>query len=132
MIYQNQVLDVEDFQHPGPQDLIESNLGKDITELFDDQGHSGYAKELCQKLSIGFIQSNQLLENQWDKLTQEEKLIHDRLDKMIDVKKPLVPQIRKMSNKEFLAFVRRPRHMDDTDGVILYADKKVDDWMKYQ
>ena len=83
-------------------------------------------------MSVGFIQSNQLINNQWDKLTQEEKSIHDRLDAMIDVKKPLIPQVRKMTNREFLAFVRRPRHMDDTDGVVLYADKKVDDWNKMQ
>ena len=72
------------------------------------------------------------MENQWDKVTPEEKSIHDKLDSMIDVTKALVPQIRKMSNKEFLAFVRRPRHMEDTDGVILFADKQKDDNSKWQ
>jgi hypothetical protein len=49
---------------------------------------------------------------------------------MIDIKKPLIPQVRKMSNKEFLTFVRRPRHLEDTDGIILHADKETDDYMK--
>ena len=72
------------------------------------------------------------MENQWAKVTNEEKEIHDRLDAMIDVKKALIPQIRKMTNKEFLAFVRRPRHMDSTDGIILHADKEKDDNHKWQ
>ena len=41
---------------------------------------------------------------------------------MVDVKKPLVPQIRKMTNKEFMTFTKRPRHMDDIDGITFYDD----------
>ena len=63
-------------------------------------------------------------------MTQEEKEIHEKLDAMIDIKKPLIPQVRKMSNKEFLAFVRRPRQIESTDGIILHADKETDDYMK--
>lgn len=49
---------------------------------------------------------------------------------MIDIRKPLIPQVRKMTNREFLAFVRRPRQIESTDGIILHADKEVDDHMK--
>lgn len=35
LVYKNQVLDVEGFDHPGSVELIEDNLGKDVTELFD-------------------------------------------------------------------------------------------------
>lgn len=31
-----------------------------------------------------------------------------------------------MTNKEFLAFVKRPRHIDDTDGIIMYEDEEED------
>lgn len=31
-----------------------------------------------------------------------------------------------MSNKEFLAFVRRPRYLADEDGILLYEDTKED------
>lgn len=63
-------------------------------------------------------------------MTKEEKEIHERLDSIIDIRKPLIPQVRKMTNKEFLAFVRRPRHIESTDGIILHADKETDDYMK--
>ena len=46
---------------------------------------------------------------------------------MIDVKKALIPQVKKMTNKEYLAFVRRPRQVDDTDGIILYEDEEEDE-----
>ena len=46
---------------------------------------------MCHNLKVGFIQQNQLLENQWAKVTQEEKEIHEKLDAMIDIKKPLIP-----------------------------------------
>lgn len=124
------VLDVERFEHPGPQELITENIGTDCTELFNEQGHSKAAVEMCLNLKVGFIQQNQLLANQWAKVTQEEKEIHDKLDAMIDIRKPLIPQVRKLTNKEFLAFVRRPRQLDNEDGIILYADKEVDDYMK--
>ena len=51
------------------------------------------------------------------KLSKEEQEIHDRLDALIDIKKPLLPQIKLMTNKEFLAFVRRPRYIEDVDGI---------------
>ena len=91
LVYENMVLDVEKFQHPGPQELITENIGTDCTELFNEQGHSKSAIEMCQNLKVGFIQGNQLLENQWAKVTQEEKEIHEKLDAMIDIKKPLIP-----------------------------------------
>ena len=55
MVYQNQVLDMEGFEHPGSQDLIEDNLGKDVTKMFDQQGHSSYAVSLMEKLKVGYI-----------------------------------------------------------------------------
>ena len=36
MVYGNDVLDVEKFEHPGPQELIVENIGTDCTELFDE------------------------------------------------------------------------------------------------
>ena len=55
MVYNNIVLDVSKFEHPGPQDLIVDNIGKDITKLFDDQEHSIAALDLVENLKIGFI-----------------------------------------------------------------------------
>lgn len=35
-----------------------------------------------------------------------------------------------MSNREFMAFVRRPRHIESQDGIILFEDEKHDNYMK--
>ena len=58
VVYGNDVLDVQKFEHPGPQELITENIGNDITEIFNDQGHSRAAVEMCQRLKIGYIQQN--------------------------------------------------------------------------
>jgi cytochrome b involved in lipid metabolism len=42
--YGNSVLDVTDFRHPGPDNLITEANGKDMKQDFDDQGHSRFAK----------------------------------------------------------------------------------------
>lgn len=63
-----------------------------------------------------------LMSNDYIKMTTEELDMHKRLDKMIDISKPLIPQVKKMSNVEFMAFVRRPRQLDDQDGIILFEN----------
>lgn len=122
VIYKNQVLDITDFKHPGPQNLLTDNLGKDITALFEENDHSNYAVELCSKMTIGFISGPQIIQHDDIKLSQEEMEMHARIDKMIDIRKPLIPQVQKMTNKEFMALVRRPRHIDNEDGIILHAE----------
>ena len=52
--------------------------------------------------------------------------MHERLDAKIDIKKPLIPQIETLSNEEFMAFVRRPRFINNEDGIQLYEDKEKD------
>ena len=55
MTYGTRVLDVASFKHPGPQKLITENIGKDVTELFDDIGHSASAQEMVKDLTVGYI-----------------------------------------------------------------------------
>ena len=57
VIYGDRVLDVATFKHPGPQKLITENIGKDVTELFDDIGHSASAQDMVKDLTVGFIKS---------------------------------------------------------------------------
>ena len=40
LLYDKLVLDVTDFKHPGPAEFITDNIGEDIMQEFDDQGHS--------------------------------------------------------------------------------------------
>jgi cytochrome b involved in lipid metabolism len=52
------VLDVTDFKHPGPETILNENSGNDIKRMFDDQGHSSFAKSLLNKYKIGNIKDN--------------------------------------------------------------------------
>ena len=62
-------------------------------------------------MTIGYIpdKEGKLLENTYHDVSNEEKEIHARLDSLIDIKKPLIPQVSKLTNAEFKAFVKRPR-----------------------
>ena len=61
-----------------------------------------------------------------DNVSEEEKAMHDRLDSLIDVKKPLMPQIETLTNAEFRVFLRRPRFIKDEDGIQIFADQGAD------
>lgn len=132
LIFEDQVLDVAGFSHPGPQALISANLGKDITHAFTKQGHSDHARYLCQRLAVGHIGQHlfagQLLPNLIGSsdITEEERQIHARLDEMIDVRKPLIPQVRKLTNREFKALISRPRFIESEDAIQLHEDPVVD------
>ena len=128
VVYNGWVLDVRGFSHPGPQQLVSSNVGKDVTKLFEERGHSSYARELCERMAVGYIgeaesKPGQLLSHARETMTAEEEAIHKKLDSFIDVTKPLVPQVKLLTNKEYLAFVRRPRYLENTDGIKLHADE---------
>eukprot|EP01043_Picozoa_sp_COSAG02_P007598 COSAG02_NODE_230_length_28060_cov_5.226816_13_plen_313_part_00 len=128
VVYNRWVLDVRGFSHPGPQQLVLSNVGEDVTKLFDERGHSSYARELCEQMAVGYIgeaesKPGQLLSHARETMTAKEEAIHKKLDSFIDITKPLVPQVKLLTNEEYLAFVRRPRYLQDTDGIKLHADE---------
>ncbi|KAH8804589.1 cytochrome b5-like heme/steroid binding domain-containing protein [Xylogone sp. PMI_703] len=54
----NKLYDVTAFQHehPGGLDLLIDQGGKDVTDLFDDAGHSNEAKTLLESLQIGSVE----------------------------------------------------------------------------
>lgn len=53
--YNHLVYDVTDFQHPGGNDLLEPYIGDDITEAFDEVGHSRNAHQMLRSLCIGVL-----------------------------------------------------------------------------
>ncbi|KAI7896224.1 cytochrome b5 [Mucor mucedo] len=55
MIIHEKVYDVSTFaeDHPGGEEAIYDEAGKDATESFEDIGHSDEARELLQKFYIG-------------------------------------------------------------------------------
>ena len=93
VIYNSMVLDVTHFRHPGPQHLIKDHLSQDVTTLFDDTGHSNFAIQMMKGLVIGYLNQGQLMTNPYEKLTLREKELHTRLDQLIDISKPLLPQV---------------------------------------
>ena len=46
VFYGNSVLDVTDFNHPGPNSVILDSIGKDLKIDFDVKNHSSFAKSL--------------------------------------------------------------------------------------
>merc|ERR1740121_1422748 len=82
LVFEDRVLDVAKFSHPGPQALITSNIGKDITQAFAKQGHSSYARSLCERLTVGCIgqgvAQGHLLPNPFkdSEFTEEERQVH--------------------------------------------------------
>lgn len=66
------------------------------------------------------------MKNEYDKPSAEETEIHKSLDAWVDFTKPLLPQVKKMSNAEFIVFVRRPRLIDNVDGIKLYENTAED------
>jgi len=127
MMYGDRVIDVTDFKHPGPQKLIEDALSEDMKNDFNDQGHSNYAIEVLRSMEVGQIidpdkpKDGKRLDNPWhmNGLSKEEEEIHEWLDNYLDVTKPLIPQVRKLTNKQFIALVRRPRQLpgDSHDSI---------------
>lgn len=50
-------------------------------------------------------------------MSKEEEELHRQIEKKIDIKKPLISQVKKLTNKEFMFFVKRPRFMESQDGI---------------
>jgi len=96
MFFGSRVLDVTNFKHPGPQKLISDALDTDIQEDYTEQAHSGYADELLNQLTIGYLpekvgHTRLTNEHFMNGLSKEEEEIHTWLDRNIDLKKPLLP-----------------------------------------
>ena len=84
VIYNKKVLDTKSFKHPGPQELIEEYIGKDMFKAFEKVGHSDNARRLIQEMTIGEIAE---VKEEWVKLeepTQKEKDIVKFLDQNIN------------------------------------------------
>ena len=59
-------------------------------------------------------------------MSKEEEELHKQIEKKINIKKPLIAQVKKLTNKEFMFFVKRPRFMESQDGIQLWDDKEFD------
>jgi hypothetical protein len=73
---------------------------------FDDQGHSTFAKSLISKFKIGNIKDN--IYEELSVFSPEQQAKYDEIDKKLDIKKPIVPQLAKLTKEEYMMLVDRP------------------------
>ncbi len=57
VVFEGKVLNITNFlsEHPGGEEVIMDHAGKDITQPFEDIGHSENAKELSEKYIVGKV-----------------------------------------------------------------------------
>jgi len=76
IVIHNSVYNVTKFlnEHPGGEEVLLEQAGKDGTEAFEDVGHSTDARELMKKYKIGELVEEERIETDEKKLTwQPEK-----------------------------------------------------------
>ncbi|CEG81673.1 Putative Cytochrome b5 [Rhizopus microsporus] len=57
LVIHNKVYDITSFvvEHPGGEEVLIDEAGKDATEAFEDIGHSDEAREMLDKYQIGVL-----------------------------------------------------------------------------
>ncbi|XP_068147516.1 cytochrome b5 [Drosophila tropicalis] len=81
LLIHNNIYDVTEFlnEHPGGEEVLIEQAGKDATENFEDVGHSNDAREMMRKYKIGeLVESErtsvaQKSEPTWSSDTQSEE-----------------------------------------------------------
>lgn len=76
IVIHNSVYNVTEFlnEHPGGEEVLLEQAGKDGTEAFEDVGHSTDARELMKKYKIGELVEEDRIETEEKKLSwQPEK-----------------------------------------------------------
>jgi len=94
MVVDGYVHDITCFieEHPGGKEIMMDHLGKDVSELFVDErvhAHGAVAYNMLAKYRIGTLNKASLV----DKTSDEE------LSKLVDVNKPILPQIASLGDK---------------------------------
>lgn len=127
--YGDSIINLKDFKHPGPQDLIDSNIGKDLKDSFLSQNHSEFASSLVKKYTIGNLATpNNFYQPEFaTELDEKKELIHKKIDEKLDLKKPILSQIKNFTKEEFFALVERPRFVEGCDNIQIY-DSKFEDF----
>ncbi|KAG2216648.1 hypothetical protein INT45_010788 [Circinella minor] len=65
MVIHNKVYDVTSFiqEHPGGEEVLFDESGKDATEAFEDIGHSDEAREILEKFFVGELDEKSRVTN---------------------------------------------------------------------
>ncbi|XP_054271703.1 cytochrome b5-like isoform X1 [Macrosteles quadrilineatus] len=75
IVIHNVVYDVTDFlnEHPGGEEVLLEQLGKDATEAFEDVGHSTDARDMMKKYKIGELAESERSKKEEKKATAVPK-----------------------------------------------------------
>ncbi|XP_054272367.1 cytochrome b5-like isoform X2 [Macrosteles quadrilineatus] len=75
IVIHNVVYDVTDFlnEHPGGEEVLLEQLGKDATEAFEDVGHSTDARDMMKKYKIGELAESERSKKEEKKATTVPK-----------------------------------------------------------
>ncbi|SAM06237.1 hypothetical protein [Absidia glauca] len=65
VVIHNKVYDITEFvlEHPGGEEVLLDEAGKDATESFEDIGHSDEAREILEKYHIGELDAASRVDN---------------------------------------------------------------------
>eukprot|EP01125_Pyxidicula_operculata_P003805 TRINITY_DN1518_c0_g1_i1.p1 TRINITY_DN1518_c0_g1~~TRINITY_DN1518_c0_g1_i1.p1 ORF type:complete len:706 (+),score=111.76 TRINITY_DN1518_c0_g1_i1:32-2119(+) len=76
IIYQDKLLDVSKFKelHPGGEEILLENAGKDVTMVFDDICHTDDAKKMMTEYQIGVVDRSQNIEQEPSGLSMHRHL----------------------------------------------------------
>uniref|UniRef100_A0A1B6EX76 Cytochrome b5 n=1 Tax=Cuerna arida TaxID=1464854 RepID=A0A1B6EX76_9HEMI len=76
IVINNIVYNVTDFlnEHPGGEEVLLEQVGKDATEAFEDVGHSSDAREMMKKYKVGELHESEKTTTKDEKLPQPQPL----------------------------------------------------------
>jgi 4-hydroxysphinganine ceramide fatty acyl 2-hydroxylase len=122
VIYDGAVYDVAEFleyvKHPGGNNLIEEQLGTDITEKMEEAQHSPNAYRNLAKYKIGIIKTSvaetSVKKDDDDHKQYSQELI-DAVNRKINLKKAVLHQIYKanFTLDEYMTFIHDPKLLND-------------------
>jgi cytochrome b involved in lipid metabolism len=121
LLYNDLVLDVTHFVHPGGPQLHLDNNGQDVTRKFDFIGHSHNAKRMIVHHAVGRIGTKQQAEEVVQKLIgTEDQEKHELLVKKLDLSESIIKQVEKMSYEEVCIFINFPKFVKEGQQLKIY------------
>ena len=125
--FDNLVLNLDHFVHPGGQALLDTRANTDLTSSFQQTPHSLNAKLMLRGLVIGHLEDTP---SQTSLFTQEEvKMVntYDRVNGKLDLKKPIASQLEDFTREEFLNFVNCPKFLRKDETIQINLNPQDDE-----
>lgn len=108
VIYKGDVFDLGKYleaeEHPGGNAILEQSIGSDISEPFENIGHSYDAQKLLYSFKIGTLQES--VEHRLAKTNSDDFLEKNdsALQSLVDFTAPLIPQVYRLTRQQYITF----------------------------